>query len=73
MASYGITARAIAQQLLNNDPNKIKSYNARFVGHVFPGESYEIAVWRNDNKLVFLVSVVERKTKALIGEIELKP
>eukprot|EP00919_Chromeraceae_sp_WS-2016_P071217 GHVR01168686.1.p1 GENE.GHVR01168686.1~~GHVR01168686.1.p1 ORF type:complete len:117 (+),score=7.54 GHVR01168686.1:59-409(+) len=42
LGSYGIVARAITQQFLDNDPEKITSYHARFLGHVFPGESLKI-------------------------------
>ena len=66
-------ARTVVQELLDNDQTRLKSFNARFIGHVFPGESMDIAIWQNENKMIFLASVVERKTKALIGEIELKP
>ena len=56
-----------SEQLLDNDDRRIKSYHARFIGHVFPGETYEIQIWKNGNKWIFLASVVERKTKALVG------
>ena len=58
---------------MNNEAGKIKSYNARFIGHVFPGEGYEIAVWKKDSSLLFLAYCEERKTKVLIGQLELKP
>ena len=37
LASLGIVARTIVQQLFSNDPNQLKLYHVRFVGHVFPG------------------------------------
>ena len=37
LASFGIVARALIQKLFNNDPNSLKVFHARFVGHVYPG------------------------------------
>jgi len=37
LASYGNVCRAIVQDVLGNQPEKIKAFQARFVGHVFPG------------------------------------
>lgn len=37
LASYGIVARTLIQKLFKNDPNQLKVYHARFVGHVYPG------------------------------------
>jgi len=67
LASYGIVCRSIVQNLLGNDPSRIKSYETRFTGHVFPGESFEIKIWKEGNKIQFEAGVVERKTKALMG------
>jgi ABC-type lipoprotein release transport system permease subunit len=44
----------------------------RFTGHVFPGESLEISVWKEQNKLFFEAKVIERKTKAIVGVITLR-
>lgn len=67
MASYGTVARCLVQNLLGNNSDELKSYEVRLVGHVFPGESFEIRVWKEGSKFYFDVEVVERKTKALVG------
>lgn len=72
MASYGVVARTLVQALLNNDPHAMKSFEGKLIGHVFPGESFEISVWKEGSKIHFLASVVERKTKALIGVLTVK-
>lgn len=46
---------------------------ARFVGHVYPGETLEVSVWKEDNRYIYEAGVKERKTKALIGYIETRP
>jgi hypothetical protein len=35
--SYGTVARVICQELLKNDPTRLKEVQTRFIGHVFPG------------------------------------
>lgn len=46
LATYGTVARVVVQELLNNDPTRLKAIQTRFVGHVFPGETLDISVWR---------------------------
>jgi len=46
MATYGTVARNLVQNLLNNDPEALQSYEVKLIGHVFPGESLEIKVWK---------------------------
>jgi acyl dehydratase len=72
LATYGTVARSIVQNLLGNDAEKVQSIEVRFTGHVFPGESLEINVWKEQNKLFFEASVVERKTKALVGVVTVR-
>ncbi len=72
LASFGNVNRALVQELLNNEPEKVKAFQARFVGHVFPGENYTINVWKEGKTLVFEGIVAERETKCLVGSIELK-
>ena len=46
---------------------------ARFVGHVYPGETLDIQVWKEGERYIYEAEVLERKTKALIGYIEARP
>lgn len=72
MATYGITAKSIMQSCLGNDPTRIKSYETRFIGHVYPGESLKINIWKEADKLLFLVETVERNTKAVSGMLTIR-
>lgn len=40
LATKGIIARTLVENLLDNDPTRVKSIHCRFAGHVFPGESF---------------------------------
>lgn len=61
------------QGLLKNDQTRVKSYFSRFIGHVFPGETLVVSVWNLEGSFLFLAEVKERKTKAMIGLLEVKP
>ena len=37
MATFGTIGRVFSQEILGNDPSRMKTYTARFTGHVFPG------------------------------------
>lgn len=40
LATKGIIARTLVENLLDNDPTRLKIIHCRFAGHVFPGESF---------------------------------
>jgi hypothetical protein len=46
LATKGIIARTLVEKFFDNDATKLKSIHSRFAGHVFPGESFEINVWK---------------------------
>lgn len=39
LCTYGITAKAVYEKYHSEDPTLLKKINARFTGHVFPGET----------------------------------
>lgn len=54
LASYGTVARVFVQEIFGNDPSRLKSIFSRFVGHVYPGETLVVSVWKiENNKYVF--------------------
>jgi 3-hydroxymyristoyl/3-hydroxydecanoyl-(acyl carrier protein) dehydratase len=72
LATFGTVCRSLVQNLLKNDAERLHSYEVRFTGHVYPGESLEIKVWKEQNRLHFEVIDVERKTKVLVGALTLR-
>jgi multifunctional beta-oxidation protein len=65
-------ARSLVQNYLGNNPENLKSYETKMIGHVFPGESIQIETWKEGNKIIFLAGVVERKTKCLSGVLTIR-
>ncbi|KAI9205184.1 uncharacterized protein BJ171DRAFT_84467 [Polychytrium aggregatum] len=60
LCSFGIAGKHIFQKYGNGNPASFKSIKARFVKHVFPGETLETHMWKEGNKVIFQVKVVER-------------
>lgn len=78
LCTFGIAAKHILSNVLKNDVGKFKSIKARFAKHVFPGETLETIVWKEGDKAIFVVRIVERDELAItngaveIGSLEVK-
>ena len=51
LCTYGMTCKALVDNLLDGDVSGLKSYGARMAGVVFPGETLRVSVWKNDGDL----------------------
>jgi acyl dehydratase len=46
LCTFGFTGRAILHALAKGDPGRVKSFTARFMGLVFPGDTLTISGWK---------------------------
>lgn len=46
LCSYGVTCKAIVDNVLDGDVSKVARYQARFAGVAFPGETYIVNYWK---------------------------
>lgn len=60
LCSFGISAKHILKTFCDSDPARFKNIKARFAKHVFPGETLEVQMWKEGNKVIFQTRVVER-------------
>jgi acyl dehydratase len=63
LCTYGVAGRGAATLLCGGDPNRIKRFDVRFSAPVFPGETLEVAVWRDaqgEGSAALRARVVER-------------
>lgn len=72
LCSYGYCARAVYETYCGGDANNIKSVSSRFTSHVFPGETFEVGLWVDGNKVIFEAKTKERGKVVCIGEVELR-
>ena len=52
LCSYGIVLRELADGLLGGDATLVRAFAARFAGVVFPGETIQVAGWREADRVV---------------------
>jgi acyl dehydratase len=60
MCSYGMTCRAVLQEVCDYNPDLILSHQARFSAPVFPGEAITVDLWRDGNVVSFEGRVQDR-------------
>lgn len=60
MCTYGYVGRHIVSAFCDNDPRYLKSIKVRFAESVFPGETIETRLWKEDGKVIFESRVQER-------------
>ncbi|MEU3292550.1 MaoC/PaaZ C-terminal domain-containing protein [Streptomyces longwoodensis] len=48
LCTYGVTLKAVVDTLLGGDVRRVRSYDTRFAGVVYPGETLRIRMWRRD-------------------------
>ncbi|MEZ0580757.1 MaoC/PaaZ C-terminal domain-containing protein [Nocardioides sp. MH1] len=52
LCSYGIVLRELTDGVLGGDATAVRGFTARFAGVVFPGETIQVAGWREDDRVV---------------------
>jgi acyl dehydratase len=67
LCTFGMTCRAVLESVVAWQPDRIASQEARFTAPVYPGETLEIAVWRDGPTVAFEASVPARDTIVLTG------
>jgi acyl dehydratase len=65
LCTYGIVAKAVVDNVLDGEPERLASYKARFSGHVFPGETLVTKVWEEGQLLIVIAETQERGTTVL--------
>lgn len=69
---YAIAAKTVFQKYCDNNPDLIKAIQARFVSHVFPGETIKYSLWKEGDNVIFSGSTVERGLEVVQGVVELQ-
>lgn len=65
LCSFGVVCKAAVDSVLEGDTSKVRRYQARFAGVVFPGETIVTSVWKDGDRLLVDAKTKERGTPVI--------
>jgi acyl dehydratase len=65
LCTWGHACHAVVRTVLDYEPERLKTFGARFTAPVFPGDKLQIHVWHEDDEVHFTAMVPERETMVL--------
>jgi acyl dehydratase len=71
LCTYGLVCKAVVDALLDGDVARVMSYEVRFAGVVYPGETLRTSVWQEGDRLVLATTVDERGGAPALSGAEL--
>jgi acyl dehydratase len=73
LCTFGMTSRAVLEHVAAWEPDRVASHEARFTAPVYPGDTLEVALWRDDSTVSFQASVPDRGVTVLAnGKVVLR-
>lgn len=66
LCTYGVVLKGVVESALGGRPEDVASWEARFTGHVFPGETLITKIWEEDGSLLVEAETAER-AKTVLG------
>ncbi|MEU7630718.1 MaoC/PaaZ C-terminal domain-containing protein [Nocardia sp. NPDC049220] len=72
LCTYGIVCKTATDTVLGADASRVASFRARFAGVLFPGETIRTRIWRQDDELTLVATVVERDDAPILGDVTLR-
>lgn len=73
LCTYGMTCKAITDNLLDGEATAVASYGARFAGVAFPGETLKANIWKENGRYVGNVIAPSRDDAVVLTDVELLP
>jgi len=73
LCTYGMTAKAMTDLLLDGDTSRVGTYGARFAGVVFPGETLKVSIWKVGDGFQAVVTAPDRDDAVALAGVELIP
>ncbi|MBL3668313.1 MaoC family dehydratase N-terminal domain-containing protein [Streptomyces sp. M2CJ-2] len=68
LCTYGMTLKAVVDTLLGGDVTRVRRYDTRFAGVVYPGETLRIRMWRGPGEVRVAVSTLDREDAPVLAE-----
>ncbi|BBZ68904.1 hypothetical protein MINS_43330 [Mycolicibacterium insubricum] len=73
LCTYGMTAKALTDALVDGDAAAVGSYSARMAGVVFPGETLHLSAWKTDAGYLGTLTVPSRDNAVALSGVEFSP
>ena len=69
LCTYGSVCRAVVDGFLGGEVVAVADFSATFAGVVFPGETLDVAVWDEADRLLVTASVIERDNAPALANV----
>lgn len=69
LCTYAVVLKAVIDAVLDGDPQRVRSWSARFAGVVFPGETLRSRIWHDGEQYLVDVRAVERDAPVLANGV----
>ena len=69
LCTYSMVLKGAVTSLLDNDPAKVRAYDAVFTGVLFPGETFRTTAWREDDRIILTSTVPSRDNAPVLGAV----
>lgn len=67
LCTYGHAGRAVLQAFCDNDSRRLKSFEVRFAGVVYPGETIVVDMWRTAPTTVVLTAKTAERGEPVLA------
>lgn len=67
LCTLGFSVRAVLLSYADNDPSLFKAVKARFTKPTIPGQTLEIQMWQNENRIHFKTIIVDTGVEVITG------
>ncbi|AWH94649.1 MaoC/PaaZ C-terminal domain-containing protein [Dietzia psychralcaliphila] len=69
LCSYGMVLRAVVDEVLGGDVERVRGYGVTFGGVFFPGETMRIRVWEDGSQLLVAATAAERDDAPVLKNV----
>lgn len=70
LCTYGMTAKALTDAVVDGDAAAVASYSARMAGVVFPGETLRLSAWQTGESYLGTLTVPARDNAVALAGVE---
>lgn len=67
LCTFGHVGRAVLARYCGNEPTRLKSFEARFAGVVYPGETIVTEMWKEDERRVVLQARTRERGELVVN------